>query len=90
MPVVNSSETVRVVTIGKPGPPGPPGTDLTYVHNQIAASATWTVVHSLHKRPSVSIVDSGDNLVIGEVQYIDDDTLTISFTAPFSGKAYIN
>jgi len=54
------------------------------------ASATWTVVHNLNKYPSVSIVDTAGDEVIGQVHFNDSNTVTITFTAAFSGKAFIN
>jgi len=64
--------------------------DKNYIHYQISTSNTWIVVHNLKKYPSVSVVDSGNNLVIGDCIYNSIDQLTITFTASFSGKAYIN
>lgn len=64
--------------------------DKNYVHNQMSASSTWSVQHNLNKFPSVSVVDSGNNMVVGDVEYIDENNLTITFNASFSGKAYIN
>ncbi len=62
----------------------------TYIHTQNAAASTWTVTHNLSKFPSVSVVDSGGTVVIGDVTYVDSNTLTIDFSAIFSGKAYLN
>jgi hypothetical protein len=64
--------------------------DKNYVHNQVVASNTWNVFHDLNKYPSVTIVDSGENVVIGDVQYIDLNNIKITFTSTFSGKAYFN
>ena len=64
--------------------------DKNYIHNQMSASSTWTVQHNLNKFASVSVVDSGNNIVIGDVEHIDENNLTITFNASFSGKAYIN
>jgi len=62
----------------------------TYVHSQSSASSTWTISHSLGRKPSVTIVDSGGNVQIGEVLYNSDDQITVSFAAAFSGFAYLN
>lgn len=64
--------------------------DLNYTHNQIAASSSWEITHNLGKHPSVSVVDSGGNWVVGDIAYTNENTLTINFTAAFSGKAYLN
>lgn len=64
--------------------------DKNYIHNQSTASARWVVVHNLNKYPSVSITDSAGSQVFGEVQYVDENNLIITFSAAFSGKAYMN
>lgn len=66
------------------------GGDKTYVHKQVIASNTWEITHNLYKYPSVSVVDTGGNVVIGDVEYTSLNTLVIKFTAPFSGTAYLN
>jgi hypothetical protein len=62
----------------------------TYTHTQVSAAATWTVTHNLNRRPSVTVVDSGDTVVIGDVNYVSDNQLTLTFSAAFSGKAHLN
>ena len=64
--------------------------DKHHTHIQSSASATWTVAHNLNKKPSVSIVDSADNVIIGQVEHTNLNNLTITLSAPTSGKAYIN
>ena len=64
--------------------------DLNYVHIQSAASATWAISHGLGKFPSITVVDSGNNVVVGALAMVDNNNLTITFTASFSGKAYLN
>jgi hypothetical protein len=64
--------------------------DLNFVFNQGVAATTWTVAHNLGKFPSVSVIDSMGTAVIGQVNYIDNNNLTINFNAAFSGKAFIN
>lgn len=64
--------------------------DKSFVFNQNVASNIWLVNHNLNKFPSVSVVDSGNNVVIGEVKYIDENSLQISFSSPFSGSVYLN
>ena len=61
-----------------------------YVFNQNTPSATWTITHNLGRRPSVTVVDSAGTVVIGEVNYTSDNTLVITFSAGFSGQAYLN
>lgn len=66
-------------------------TDKTYTHTQGTPASTWNVTHNLSKKPSVTVVDSADNVVVGEVSYLNDNQLTLTFSAgAFSGKAYLN
>lgn len=60
-----------------------------HVHTQSTASAEWVITHTLGGRPSVTIVDSAGTVVIGEVQYDSNTQITASFTAAFSGYAYL-
>jgi hypothetical protein len=65
-------------------------TDTAVRHSQNEPSQTWEINHGLGKFPSVSIVDSGKSAVIGEVQYLDENRLIVSFSAAFSGEAFLN
>lgn len=66
------------------------GSDKSFVFTQSVAAAKWEIQHNLDKYPSVSIVDSAGTEVVGDVQYTDQNNIVILFTAPFSGKAYLN
>lgn len=66
-----------------------PGLTLRHVHTQGTASTTWSITHALGGRPSVMVVDTGGNVVIGDVTYNSDTSVTVSFTVPFSGYAYL-
>jgi hypothetical protein len=66
------------------------GGDKNYVHTQGVPESIWTVAHNLGKRPAVVVVDSSDSVVYGDIQYVDDNTLTLTFSGAFSGKAYFN
>lgn len=66
------------------------GADLNYVHTQQVASTTWVVNHNLNKFASVMVVDTADTGVIGQVHYNSKNQITLTFSAPFSGKAFIN
>lgn len=61
-----------------------------YTHNQLATASVWTITHGMGKFPSVTVVDSGGSMVVGQVEYLDSNSLTVTFTAPFGGKAYLN
>jgi hypothetical protein len=73
---------------GDPGSGG--GSGSFYEHTQSSASADWEVEHNLGKKPSVTVIDSGGDLVLVTPTYVNDNTLTLHFSAPFSGVAYCN
>ena len=64
--------------------------DKNYKHTQIQASKTWNIKHNLKKIPSVTIVDSGGNEVIGDVKHLSENELIITFSYEFSGSAILN
>jgi len=64
--------------------------DKNFVFNQAVASATWTVQHNLNKFPSCTMVLSTGQQGYGDVTFIDENNLAITFASAESGKAYIN
>jgi len=79
-------DSIAVAATGVSGVEG----DKFFTFNQPTAAGVWNIQHDLKKFPSVSIADSANNIVEGAITYIDNNNLTITFTAPFSGKAYLN
>lgn len=61
-----------------------------YTHNQGTSSSTWTITHNLGYYPSVTVVDNGNNVVIGDVSYVSVNQVSVSFSASFGGKAYLS
>lgn len=59
------------------------------IHTQSSASSTWNVTHELGGRPSITIVDSAGTVVVGDVVYNSNTSITVTFSAPFSGFAYL-
>lgn len=64
--------------------------DKNFVHVQQVPQAIWMIEHDLGKYPSVAIVDSAGENVVGEVFYINNNTVEIRFTNAFAGKAFFN
>jgi len=69
--------------------------EITFIHNQTSTSNTWVITHNLHRFPSVTVVDTSNNIVQGKVIYNSDKQLTITFfnagsAHAFQGKAYLN
>lgn len=65
------------------------GTTQRHVHTQGVASSEWVITHTLGGYPSVTIVDTSKTYVIGEVKYDSNTQITVTFTAAFSGYAYL-
>lgn len=65
-------------------------TDKNYVHNQRYASESWHIIHNMNKYPSITIVDSANNIVLGEINYISLNEVIVKFIGTFSGKAFLN
>jgi hypothetical protein len=63
---------------------------LSYVHAQAVANSTWFVPHNLGFYPNITVQDSGGSIVEGEVSYTNSNELTITFSAAFSGNAYLS
>lgn len=67
-------------------------TDKNFVSSNISfvADTAETVTHNLNKFPSVTTVDSAGSHVVGDVQHINENSFTITFTSSFTGKVYAN
>ena len=64
--------------------------DKTFEFTQGQPATLWTIQHNLNKFPSVSVVNNNNVVINGEITYIDNNNLTCTFSAGFSGKAYLN
>lgn len=64
--------------------------DKNHVYTQKSASDSWDIIHNLNKYPSITIVDSANNTVIGDITYISLNEVNIKFIGAFSGKAFLN
>ena len=60
--------------------------DANFVFTQGIPSATWNITHNLGKFPSVSVADTANQLMYGDTEYINENSLTITFSAPFRGR----
>jgi hypothetical protein len=83
-----ASPVVEVVSKGIQGPPGQSGG--FYTHEQAVASDTWVIPHFLGYFPAVTVIDSAGDEVEGAITYTNQNTVTITFSAPFTGTAYLS
>jgi len=66
------------------------GSALRYVHTQAIAASTWTINHNLGTKPNIVIVDSSNTHLFGDVTYVSNSQVILSFSVPFSGYAYLS
>lgn len=64
--------------------------EVAYHHRQNTTSNTWIINHNLGFYPNVTVVDSGGTIVEGEIAYTTRNSLTTTFSAAFSGHAYLS
>ena len=64
--------------------------DLSFTYVQGVASTTWNIEHNLGKFPSITVIDTANTVVTGEYTYDDINNVTLTFSAGFAGKAYLN
>lgn len=64
--------------------------DLGQVYTQTSPSTVWNIVHTLTFVPNIIIVDSENNVVEGDYQYISNNQITATFNSAISGKAYLS
>lgn len=81
---------MRNVLDGQLGTVLAPSADKHYAYEQVQPSDTWEIQHNLHKYPSVSITDTAHTAVVGEVQYLNENSIRVTFSAPVAGYAYMN
>lgn len=62
----------------------------TYAHTQNTPASTWTITHSLGFYPNVTVSDSAGTILEGQIEYPNVTTVVLTFSAAFSGKAYLS
>jgi hypothetical protein len=62
----------------------------TFTFTQAVPAAVWTINHTLNKYPSISVVSTANQLVVGDASYTSTTQIVITFAAAFAGKAYLN
>lgn len=75
--------------------------DLPFVGDDILSDKHFTfewrvpqtsvsINHNLHKKPSVTVVDTAGDEIFCNVAYTDDDNITLTFSSAIHGTAYLN
>ena len=63
---------------------------VSYIHTQGVASNTWVINHNLGFYPNLTVQDSAGTIYEGEITYTNSNSLTVTFSSAFSGKAYLS
>ena len=65
---------------------------LSYVHIQATPDTVWTIPHGMGRFPGgITVVDSAGDVVIGfDLVHDSTNQLTLTFSAAFSGTAYLS
>lgn len=72
---------------GATGATGLPGS--TYIHYQSIAASVWNIAHNLNGYPPVTILNSAEEKVEGDIKYVDLNNLTATFSNAFAGIASV-
>ena len=57
---------------------------------EFIVTSTVAVNHNLNKYPSVAVMDTAGEEVVGQVEYLNTNQLVLKFAAPFSGRINCN
>jgi hypothetical protein len=63
--------------------------DAGFVFTQAVPSTVWNINHNLNKKPSIKIVDSTDEVIEGQEEYVDENNIIVTFSALITGKVYL-
>lgn len=48
------------------------------------------ILHSLNKKPSVTVIDDTGAVVLCDIEYTNENTVTLRFSEPTAGTVYLN
>lgn len=64
--------------------------DKNYIFEQTTPISMLTINHNLAKKPAVSVIDTNGDLVLCDVNYIGSNSVSLSFSEPFTGTITLN
>ena len=64
--------------------------DKTGTFENTTASKVWVILHNLGKKPSVTVIDNYGDVVWCDIEYTNDNTVTLRFSDETAGTAYFN
>jgi hypothetical protein len=63
---------------------------VSYTYEKQTGATVWVINHNLHFRPNVIVMDYGSNQVECDIAYVTIDQVTLTFSEPMSGYAYLS
>ncbi len=65
-------------------------TDVAQTYTQSTPANIWNIVHNLQFNPNITVVDPNGEKVIGAVKYFNSNLISVEFSEPLSGWAYLS
>jgi hypothetical protein len=59
-------------------------------YNITTATAVWTFTHNLGYNPNITTTNDYGQEILGSVTYINQNTISVTFTSPVTGWAYLS
>jgi hypothetical protein len=66
------------------------GGNKSYDHNQVTPATVWVIDHNLGMYPNILIIDSVGEQVMGNTTFDSINKVTLTFSAPIYGHAYLS
>jgi hypothetical protein len=63
---------------------------VSYTYEKRSNSALWNIPHNLGFMPNVTVIDYGQNNVECDIEHVDQNNLTLTFSEQISGHAYLS
>lgn len=63
---------------------------ISQTYEKQSQSITWVIVHNLGFRPNVIVMDYGQNNIECDIEHVNENQLTLSFSEGVSGYAYLS
>lgn len=80
-----SDETLHTFQMGTAAP-----ANEHYLHVQGTPASSWPITHNLGWEPNVTVIDSANDEVFGTVNHVSVNSLTVTFSGAFSGRATLS
>jgi hypothetical protein len=86
---VPAANEYDVIILGA-GTSGGPGSAVSYTHVQSTPASVWSINHPLSFMPNISLVDTADDVIEGDVSYDSPSLITVTYSGATGGKAYLS